>query len=225
MKSKSPKSKTTPKKKSHSKSCRSPSQNGRSPRGFGKKSSKRSLIKNPDFAKDPVEPANDNPPINDSAPWFSSLVLDVVSVLGKSNSSPVKRKRVDFDDSSDSPSKRPKIADSPEGDDDDLYFQMDDDDYYDFDDDFNDLNTTNNAHPLGFQGQQKKDFIDFMENFVASYKQSSLPRNNVAGPRRIVMLGPLPMLPFRTQPYPLGVRIVPTPIPLKARDTIILSKL
>ena len=136
-----------------------------------KKSAKRSLIKNPDFRKDINE---DSGNANDEAPWFSSLVHDVASVLNREGS-PLKRKA-----SSDPPAgksrkrQRSVLVDHDDIDDnsgDDSDFDMGDEEYFydQFDDVLEDVNATNNANAGGLLNSQKRELLEFMESFISAY--------------------------------------------------------
>ena len=135
-----------------------------------KKTSNRSLIKNSGVSNN-----NDASNADRSAPWFSSLVKDVASVLGKS---PVKRKNVRVLGKDDeSFAKKSKSPENPESESDsDYYVDIEDDDYYKADEEDPDCITnvqpTNDKSP-SFVGSQKDEFIDFMGSFVESYKTQS----------------------------------------------------
>ena len=137
-----------------------------------KKTSKESLIKNLKFKKSKQpNPVADN----QSAPWFSSLVQDVASILNKEGS-PLKRKRVDgpvdsnkkgrTDGSDVSSLEAESLGDSD--------FDLGDEEYYfdEFDDVLDDGNATNNANSGGFLNSQKRELLDFMDGFVTSYESN-----------------------------------------------------
>ena len=160
-----------------SRSSRSPIKDGSSKNNDksvskkSKKSAKRSLIKNPGFRKDRNVDADDT---NDDAPWFSSLVNDVASVLNR-DGSPLKRK-ASSDASAGNSKKRQHNApvdhdDSVNYSGDDSDFDMGDDDYFydQFDDVLDDCNATNNANTGGLLKSQKKELLDFMESFISAY--------------------------------------------------------
>ena len=166
------------KKKSNSK--KSNSTKASSPSKF-KKTAKRSLIKNPNFDKSQPGSSVENSESNNNAPWFSSLVRDVASVLGKENS-PLKRKLLE---SSSSPSKRQRFADEEflnEFTEDDSYYGLEDEDYYDdqFGDNFNDFNSTNNANSGGPALSQKKELLNFMEDFMRAFDNKQSNKQNVS---------------------------------------------
>ena len=145
-----------------------------------KKTSNKSLDKNPGVVIDGVTSSNDH-----SAPWFSSLVKDVASVLGKS---PVKWKSVRVLGKEDgSSAKKNKSLDNNESESDsDYYVDFDDDDYYQADEDNPDcvpvVQSSNKKSP-NFGGSQKDEFLNFMQSFVESYKTSRFLQTSRVGNR------------------------------------------
>ena len=104
-----------------------------------------------------MESKNSN--VQGNAPWFSSLVRDVASVLGKEDS-PFKRKLSVNDNS---PSKKRKVSAENEfvddyDDEEDSFYGLEDKDYYD--DQFDELgdegNYSNNANSSGLLNSQKR---------------------------------------------------------------------
>ena len=93
------------------------------------------MIKNPNFQKSKAgrsEVENEDSNAQGNVPWFSSLVRDVASVLGK-DYSPFKRK---LTGNSNSPNKKRNVSVENEFvddyvDEDDSYYGMEDEDYYD----------------------------------------------------------------------------------------------
>ena len=144
---------------------------------YPKKSSKKSLIKNPKFKK-AIPSMSSGSAAREEAPWFSSLVHDVASVLNKEGS-PLKRKLAD--NTSGSNKKQKSNLDSSDVDvvdngsehesGNDSDFDLGDEDYYydQFDDILDDGNTTNNANSGGFLNSQKRELLDFMESFISAY--------------------------------------------------------
>ena len=135
-----------------------------------KKTSDKRLIKNPKFKKS--KPLTSG--VNEEAPWFSSLVKDVASVLNRVGS-PLKRKRCDESVVGDK--RRKGDTSSSEGSSqgsqsvDDSDFDMGDEEYYfdQFDDILDDGNSTNNANSSGLLNSQKRELLDFMDNFINAY--------------------------------------------------------
>ena len=157
------------------KSKKSSSKNPSSKTPKGKKSVKRSLIKNLGFRKVSGSDKSGSKAIPKNAPWFSSLVREVASVLGKS---PIKRKSSDNGHNVDDDLVEGSIM-SDQGS--DYYVDFEDEDYYRFDERDPDIpdsaDKNNKGSNINPESNLKDDFITFVENFVSSHKSQTGPNS------------------------------------------------